>query len=147
MMAAEYSENVRDAVRTYKSALLDLEDAYETAAGLHAVDYTKPRVQVSPRCDTMAEAVQRIDGMVARLAEEVTRYAEVVEEYDKCLLLMNKVSASVLRAHYVRTEPWSSIADRLGYAPGYIRGNVRESALVELYEVMPAEWRVPPAER
>ena len=146
MAAAEYSENVSETARSYRAALLDLEDAYENAAGIHAVDYTRTRVQTSLKGDVMADAIQRIDGMVARLAEAVSGYADAVEEYDRCLSRMSRASASVLRAHYVRAEPWSSIADSLGYTPGYVRGKVRDAALAELYDVMPMEWRVPQAE-
>ena len=117
--------------RRYNSIMLDVEEI-ETQLLSVAVDYSKERVQTSPKNDRLANSVDRLNFLhkeCLRIAEECTSNME------RILYVINKVQDStlhgVLTRKYIAGQTWEQISVELTFNSRYIY-KLRHKALQEV---------------
>lgn len=117
--------------KRYNSIMLDVEEI-ETQLMKTTLDYTKERVQASPRQDKLANSVDRLNFLhkeCIRIAEECTSNMERV------LYVINKVQDStlhgILTRKYIVGETWEQISVELTFVTRHIY-RLRHKALVEV---------------
>ena len=88
---------------------------------LGSVDYTKERVQSSPK-DTMAQIMSTAVDLEAKLNDEIE---ELMKIRDEVVSVINKVSderlKTILSLRYISGETWESIAEALDLTSRWVQ--------------------------
>ena len=98
------------------------------------------KVRTSPTADTIPNAVIRLQELIADYVTDLAEYVDEIRTFIACLDQIDKTQARALHARYVKLHMWKQIADEMGYSEQHIY-EIRASALVSLYDVMPEFWR------
>lgn len=141
--AEAYCEHVRGLKLRMESAQSAYDEARSAADGIKGIRYDKAGggSVVVHGDDAVAAAVERLAKAGDRMVESIAEWAREVEAFDSLCAQLPSQSAYVLEMRYRNGAGWGEIAERLRYSPAYVRGSVKNKALLELYPIMPLAWK------
>lgn len=142
--AKAWLDHVRGLGRDVQRAR-DMRDRFEALAdGARGIDYTREKVGGGQWADRLAEALCRLEEAQAEWAANLAAYAAEAEDAARRIgMLEDPAERAVLSAYYVDgAATWDEVARGMGYSVQRVY-QVRESATVEAYEVLPPGWRDP----
>lgn len=93
----------------------------------------------TPSCDAMPEGLIKLFELRDRWSEEYSTYSHDLE-YARELCRPIYENRYMLWVHYVEGKTWSQVARATCFSERQVR-NKGMSGIVELYYVMPEEWR------
>lgn len=141
--AEAYCEHVRGLKLRMESAQAAYEEARGAVDGIKGIRYDKIGGDsvVVHGDDAVAATVERLTKSGEQMAEAIAEWAREVEAFDALCAQLPSQSAYVLEMRYRNGAGWGEIADRLRYAPAYVRGSLKSRALMELYPTIPLSWK------
>lgn len=96
--------------------------------------------------DAVFSTIERIDKARDSLIAKENEILDGIMEYTSALDSMcNQSYARLLSMRYCDRMEWDDIAKRLCYSCDHVRGYMHIAALCDLYDVAPAQWRIPTA--
>ena len=95
--------------------------------------------------DAIASRQQMIDDEMRNVEDAKFYAAENAREFDHALDAINQTYARLLAMRYEERRTWKHIADELDYSASHARYYIRNAALLDLYDVMPASRQMPAA--
>lgn len=98
------------------------------------------RVCTSPSADAIPNAVIKLQELIADYVIDLSEYVDEIQQFICCLDKIDPKQAQALRSRYIKLLMWRQIADDMGYSMQHIY-EIRNDALVALYDVMPEFWR------
>lgn len=143
--AYPWAESVRKTTKRLmerEAALDELRSRYD---GLKAVRYDRQGGGTMMSGDeAMARFIEDLDYMRRNWSDALQEWRDEVSEFEKALRRIDGASDQLLTARYVRNKHWSEIADAMGYAESYVKGELKIRALSDLYDAMPPHMRALP---
>lgn len=143
--AYPWAESVRKTMKRLmerEAALDELRSRYD---GLKAVRYDRQGGGTMMSGDeAMARFIEDLDYMRRNWSDALQEWRDEVSEFEKALRRIDGASDQLLTARYVRNKHWSEIADAMGYAESYVKGELKIRALSDLYDAMPPHMRALP---
>ena len=134
-------------VRGLKMRCEDEQDNYreqiETIDGIKAVRYDRQggRQTIEHGDDAMADAIERLIETGNAMVERIAAWMAELEQFDALCRRVTPQSSRLLKLRYRDCMKWDDVADSMGYTGDYVRGELRERALDELYTVLPLSWK------
>lgn len=118
-------DDIKQYLQQRKGEQLELEELIDRRREAYAamlpgcVTYDKVRVQSSPNMDPMADGMIQVEKITQRIEEIVRRQQEAFELIGR---LKDQRQRRVLEIYYLSRDrtTWDDVADRMGYAPGYV---------------------------
>ena len=140
--ARAYLESVR-AERIKVDALRD-ELAFERESmGPKGIRFDKLGGCSSAYADAIPDGVARLEAMSEKYSERERAYIEVSERAREAISASRSAKgASVLMRRYLLGESWCEVAADVGCS-NRIAIRLHDEALLDVYESMPHEWRIP----
>lgn len=145
--ARPWAESVRKASARLAQREAALEELASRYDGLKAMRYDKAAaVGTAAGGDAMTALVARMDAMRESWAQAASDWRCEVEAFERVLRCVDARYDALLTARYVRDMPWADVAEAMGYAETYVRGDFLTAALAALFDAMPPNLRaIPPA--
>lgn len=143
--ARPWAENVRKAVARLKQreeALQELMERYDCVQG---VSYDKVGLGGGAGDGAMAAFVAEADELRAQWEGALGAWRDEVGAFERALRRIDGRYDALLTARYVRDLPWCDVAEAIGYAETYVRGDMLTAALAELFDAMPPSLRAIPS--
>lgn len=141
--AEAYCEHVRGLKLRMESTRIAYAAARGAADGIKGIRYDKigGGSVVVHGDDAVAATVERLAKEGDRMVEAIAEWTREVEAFDALCAQLPSQSAYVLEMRYRNGVGWGEIAERLRYAPAYVRGTLKNRALMELYPSIPLAWK------
>lgn len=143
--ARPWAENVRRTVARLKQREAALQELAERYDCLQGVSYDRDGSGGVATDGAMAAFVAEADELRAQWAEALGAWRDEVDAFERALRRIDGRYDALLTARYVRDLPWSDVADAIGYAETYVRGDMLTAALAELFDAMPPHLRAIPS--
>lgn len=139
-----YLEGVRDLGLKVEAVQAEAERIRDMVGGLRGLDYSQPKVRVSPvGDDSMVNAVAAVQEVTKAYCTDLAAYLEAYQEARACLDRMGGKGAAVLRLHYLANEKWAGVAEKLGYGSAETAKKAGKAALAAFYDYVPLQYRDP----
>ena len=140
--ARAYLESVR-AERIKVDALRD-ELAFERESmGPKGIRFDKLGGCSSAYADAIPDGVSRLEAMAEKYSERERGYIEISERAREAISASRSAKgASVLMRRYLLDESWCEVAADVGCS-NRTAIRLHDEALLDVYESMPHEWRIP----
>lgn len=135
-----YIEHLREIERSMR---LNMEEVqmYKERLDIAGISYETPRVSGTPQGADMAEniieVVTRVRDMVADMAYQSAEVAQARTIFSR----LHGKKSYALRAYCFMGRTWADIQRELGYKTYGGVMKLRRASLIDLYEIMPEEWR------
>lgn len=143
--AYPWAESVRKTMRRLEEREAALDELRSRYDGLKAVRYDRQGGGTRESGDeAMARFIEDLEYMRRNWADALQEWADEVREFEKALRRIDPSSDQLLTARYVRNMQWSEIAESMGYAESYVKGELKIRALSDLYDAMPPHMRALP---
>lgn len=146
--ATEYLRHIQGLRAKLLAAQLQLQDVRQSLEpGGVAYDGCGSNGSLDPDAK-MVEGITRIEQLRETLGNDIMDYSRALCECKEALDAMpTHLYASILSMHYLSGKTWFQVSRTLAkagipYEESSLK-DMRPRALLELYEVMPHEWRLP----
>ena len=141
--ARAYCDHIRGLKLRKDAAQANYEEAATTIDGLKAVRHDREGGPgyMAAGDDAIAASLERIKNAGDRMVEAINTWVGECEIFDRLCERLTPMSSYILAMRYRNALKWDMVANRVPYAPEYVRGVLHDRALVEMYSVMPAIWR------
>ena len=134
-------------IKSLNDRVNSMQDAIEDYRGkltcIRGMDYSADLVQVQSMGDTIPEGVATLLDMIDECTELVAEYAR---EHRQAMSVFKSLSRyeyeQLLEKHYLRNKDWGTVACEMSYSYDHVM-NMRRSAIAEVYDFMPCEYRDP----
>ena len=84
---------------------------------LSGVDFTKSRVQSTPKGDQIGDIVIRLEDMDNEIRTDIMRMLDVLEEIEQTInKIKSPIVREVLQRRYIFGERWDAIAENMAYS-------------------------------
>ena len=84
---------------------------------LSGVDFTKSRVQSTPKGDQIGDIVVRLEAMDNEIRTDIMRMLDVLEEIEQTInKIKSPIVREVLQRRYIFGERWDAIAEHMAYS-------------------------------
>ena len=84
---------------------------------LSGVDFTKSRVQSTPKGDQIGDIVVRLEAMDREIGNDIMRMLDVLEEIEQTInKIKSPIVREVLQRRYIFGERWDAIAENMAYS-------------------------------
>lgn len=88
---------------------------------LSGVDFTKSRVQSTPKGDQIGDIVVRLEAMDKEINSGIMRMLDVLEEIEQTInRIESPIVREVLQRRYIFGERWEAIAEHMVYSQSQI---------------------------
>ena len=143
-----YLGRVRAIVHTIAMIRSEMDCLAEQLDGVRGIDYSADNVSATATDDAMAERIARYDELRSEFQEELDRNLQAQADAHRALSHVRQPWRSVLTYRYVEGLAWVDVADRLkgicdgehAYSVEYVRKELHDNGLVELYPFIPHEY-------
>lgn len=143
IQAEAYCNHVRGLRLRCEDEQANYQEQLEAIDGIKAVRYDRQggRPTMEHGDDAMAEAIDRLMATGNAMVERIVAWTAELEQFDALCRRVTPQSGRVLKLRYRDCMKWDDVADAMGYASDYVRRELRERALDELYTVLPLSWK------
>lgn len=128
MTAKEYLKGIRYYRNQIRQARRQKEEIGLSLSAIKGIDYTRDKIQTSPRNATEA-AGWKLAGRIADLNREIEFLTMAVHERLEAIRELEPPYSDVLYKRYAEYKQWEQIADELNYAVNYVMGELHGRAL------------------
>lgn len=143
-----YLGRVRAIVHTIAMIRSEIDGLAEQLDGVKGVDYASSRVSGAASDNAMVERIARYSELREELQDELDRNLQAQADAHRALSRVRQPWRAVLTYRYLEGLPWVDVAERLGsdddgkhiYSVEYIRKEMHDNGLVELYPYIPHEY-------
>lgn len=140
--AEAYCEHVRGLRLKMLAAQAAYEEQRAALDGIKAVRYDKAGKSMPSRGDdAMLKLVERMEAAGAGMVEAMAEWARECDAFDAACRRLQPQSSYVLSMRYRNGARWGEIAARMRYSPEYVRREIKQAALMELYPLLPLAWK------
>ena len=88
---------------------------------LSGVDFTKSRVQSTPKGDQIGDIVVRLEAMDREIRTDIMRMLDVLEEIEQTInKIKSPIVREVLKRRYIFGEKWDTIAEQMCYSQSQV---------------------------
>ena len=88
---------------------------------LSGVDFTKSRVQSTPKGDQIGDIVVRLEAMDNEIRNDIMRMLDVLEEIEQTIgRIKSPIVREVLQRRYIFGERWDAIAEHMSYSQSQV---------------------------
>lgn len=88
---------------------------------LSGVDFTKSRVQSTPKGDQIGDIVVRLEAMDNEIRSDIMRMLDVLEEIEQTInKIKSPIVREVLQRRYIFGERWDAIAENMAYSQSQV---------------------------
>ena len=143
--ARPWAESVRRTVvrlRQREAALVELTERYDRLQG---IAYDKGGSGGGSGDGAIADVIAEADRLHRQWEDALGAWRDEVGAFERALRRIDGRYDALLTARYVRAMPWTDVADAMGYAETYVRGDMLTAALAELFDAMPPHLRAIPS--
>lgn len=145
MWSKRYLGRVRSCIHTIamiRSEIAELESAMD---GIGAVRYDRERVSGAADDEGLLRRVERMDSLRAEFAEELDRNLQAQADAHRALAHVRQPWRAVLTYRYLQGMTWAGVVEALAesgqpYSEDYVRKEMHDNALVELFPHVPHEF-------
>lgn len=145
MRSKRYLQRVRAVVHTVAMIRSEIDELDEMMDGVGAVRYDTDRVKAAPDDEGLLRRIERVDSLKAEYQEELDRNLQWQADAHAALANVRQPWRAVLTYRYLEGMPWADVADAVGYSEDYVRKDMHDNGLVELYPHIPHEYDELPA--
>lgn len=139
-----YLQRVRATIHTVAQLRSEIAELEAMMDGVKGVDYTRDKVSASATDDAMVNAIARMESLRAEYRDELERYLQVQADAHSALRNVRQPWRAVLTYRYVEGLSWASVTEQLAkpgekknYAEDYVRKELHDNGLLELYQFIP----------
>ena len=145
MWSKRYLQRVRSCVHTIAMIRSEIAEIDINKDGLKAVRYDVDNVGGTPDDDAMARRVERMDSLKAEFQEELDRNLQAQADAHRALSKVRQPWRSLLTYRYLQGMTWADVTAALkasgnSYAEEYVRKEMHDNALIELFPFIPHEF-------
>lgn len=141
--AEAYCNHVMGLAHRKETDYMNYEEALDSIDMLKAVRYDR---------EGSGGGMQHGDDAIAAKIDELMRYGDAMLEsiaawtdeqqrFASMCRRMTPLYSRVLTSRYAKRMKWDEVAGELGMEPEYVRGDLKNKALVELYSLLPLSWK------
>lgn len=88
---------------------------------LSGVDFTKSRVQSTPKGDQIGDIVVRLEAMDNEIRTDIMRMLDILEEIEQTInKIKSPIVREVLQRRYIFGERWDAIAEHMSYSQSQV---------------------------
>lgn len=138
-----YLEHVRRLVARKDVWALTIEQDEALLEGIRALDYSREHVSGGTYHDNIVDILERLEQNRAQHSASMAELVDIVDDAQRRIGQLSPPHARLLLHRYVDDLPWQDVGERLGYSMDYCRKELHHSALVEMHDHLPTEWRDP----
>lgn len=96
-----------------------------------------------PKADAIPEAVAKVCEMIQDYCEELDAYIAAKREAHDCIRKVSRGEyQAILSGYYLAGKTWDQVSEEVGYSKSQVL-RLKRVALVEVYDLMPHQWRLP----
>ena len=143
--ARPWAESVRRTVVRLRQREAALEELTERYDRLQGIAYDKGGSGGGSGDGAIADFIAEADELRAQWTEALTAWRDEVDAFERALRRIDGRYDALLTARYVRDMQWTDVAEAIGYAETYVRGDMLTAALAELFDAMPPHLRAIPS--
>lgn len=143
--AKRYLQRTRAGIHTIAQLNSELEELDAMMDGVKGVDYARDQVSAPVNDDAMVDAIARAESLRAECREELDGLLQAKAEAHRALKSVRQPWRAVLTYRYLHGLPWADVTARLAaggerYAEDYVRKEMHDNGLLELYPFIPHEY-------
>lgn len=141
--AGAYCNHIRGLKLRMDTAEANYRESLSTMDGLKAVRYDREggSTYMAAGDDAIAATIERIRRSGDRMAEDINAWVGECEQFDMLCRRLTPQSSYLLSMRYRNGCKWEDVAERMHYAPEYVRTALKDRALLEMYSVLPMSWK------
>lgn len=137
-----YLQRVRATIHTIAMIRSEIAELESMMDGVKAVDYSRDKVSAPATDDGMVNAIARMESLKAEYADELDAHLQVKADAHAALKNVRQPWRAVLTYRYLEGLPWADVtaklkADGQAYAEDYVRKELHDNGLLELYAHIP----------
>lgn len=146
MWAKRYLQRVRSTVHTIAMIRSEIDELEEMVDGLGAVRYDRDPVKCGVDDEGMIRRIERMESLRAEFRDELDQNLQWQADAHKALAHVRQPWRSVLTYRYLEGKTWAAVAAKLRsehgsfYSEDYVRKDMHDNGLVELFPYVPHEY-------
>lgn len=145
MWSKRYLQRVRGCVHTVAMIRSELAEVDASLDGLGAIRYDRERVGGDADDEGLLRRIERADSLRAEFQEELDRNLQAQADAHAALAHVRQPWRAVLTYRYLRGMTWAGVvaaltAEGQPYSEDYVRKDMHDNGLVELYPHVPHEY-------
>lgn len=114
-------------------------DQQERLLDVSGIDYGD-KITISPTDSTIPNGVSQLIKLREDYLDELERYADEKRIAHDCFSKLSTIPRVALTRYYIMCHTWEECWTTMGYSESHMM-RIREQGLLELFYVMPGEWR------
>lgn len=146
MWSKRYLGRVRATIHTIAMVRSELAELESMMDGVGAVRYDRDGVSGTPDDEGMLRRVEKADSLRAEFRSELDRNLQAQSDAHRALSNVRQPWRALLTYRYLQGRTWADVTERLEhdhgmrYAEDYVRKEMHDNALVELFPHIPHEY-------
>ena len=146
MWSKRYLGRVRACIHTVAMIRSEIAELERSLDGVGAVRYDREPVKGRADDEGLLRRIERKDSLRAEFQEELDQNLQWQADAHRALANVRQPWRALLTYRYLQGMTWADVADALNALPGvhfsedYIRKEMHDNALVELYPHIPHEY-------
>ena len=145
MWSKRYLQRVRSCVHTIAMIRSEIAELEESLDGLGAVRYDRDNVGGTPDDEGMLRRIERMDSLKTEYSEELDANLQAQADAHRALANVRQPWRSLLTYRYLEGLTWADVTAKLKgkgdvYAEDYVRKEMHDNGLVELFPYIPHEF-------
>ena len=141
-----YLGRVRATIHTIEMIRSEIAEMERSLDGVGAVRYDREAVRSAPDDEGLLRRIERMESLRAEFADELDANLQAQADAHRALANVRQPWRALLTYRYLQGKTWADVADALNALPGvhysedYIRKEMHDNALVELFPFVPHEY-------
>lgn len=136
-IASDYAKSVKSLEECIERQQEEITRRRALLDGLKAIQYGD-KVATSGLNRSIEELSEQLHEMIKEYVTELVEYVDKIREARQCIGCLQHPYSSALMWHYVMDYPWRIVERKLNFSHSRMM-DIRQDALLALYEVMPIE--------
>lgn len=144
LWSKRYLQRVRSAVHSIAMIRSEMDELASMMDGLTGIDYARVHVSAQPDDEGLLRRIERLDSLKAEYQEELDQNLQWQADAHAALSHVRQPWRAVLTYRYLDGMTWADVKNALGdsgkYSEDYIRKEMHDNGLVELFPYIPHEY-------
>lgn len=146
MWSKRYLGRVRATVHTVAMVRSEIAELESMLDGIGAVRYDRENVRSTPDDEGLLRRIERMESLRAEYADELDANLQAQADAHRALAKVRQPWRALLTYRYLEGMTWADVTESLNALPGvaysedYIRKEMHDNALVELFPHIPHEY-------
>lgn len=138
-IASDYAKSIRSLEECIERQQEEITRRRALLDGLKAIQYGD-KIATSGLARSIEELSEQLHDMIREYVTELVEYVDRMAEARQCIACLQHPYSSALMWHYVMARPWREVERKLSFSHSRMM-DIRQDALLALYEVMPLEYK------